>query len=134
MEEGKEATVLLQAIAQVVPSVDFVHGLIFDDLLQDLRGRVPVDALQVEKTAIEPSDQQMSEVGFDGGKLWALGESSEQFAAHGNEHAGSAGCHIEAPEEFQTGRLNGSPQGIERVKTRVGAIALRGVNDYCRIG
>ncbi len=44
MEEGVAAAVYgIDAAAQIVPVADFVHGLITDDLFQNIRWRRPVD-------------------------------------------------------------------------------------------
>ena len=69
MEEGKAAPVRgIEAAAQVVPALDLVHGLVADDLLQDGRRRVPIDAAQDQEAAVEPGVEQAAQVGIDGGE------------------------------------------------------------------
>ena len=52
-----------QAAPQVVPAVDLVHRLVVDDLLEQLRRRIPVDPLQLEEARVEPARQQVLEIG-----------------------------------------------------------------------
>ena len=60
MEEGEAAPVGgIEAAAQVVPALDLVHRLVGDDLLQDRRRRLPVDAAQHQEAAVEPGLQQV---------------------------------------------------------------------------
>ena len=55
MEERVTAPVRrVDAVAQIVPAVDLVDGLVADDLLQNERGFVSVDPAQHKKAAVEP--------------------------------------------------------------------------------
>ena len=66
MEERKAAPVGgIEAAAQIVPALDLVHRLVGDDLLQDRRRRLPVDAAQHQEAAVEPRRQQMHQVAID---------------------------------------------------------------------
>ena len=99
MEEGKAAPVAgIEAAAQVVPALDLVHGLVVDDLLQDGRRRLPVDAAQHQEAAVEPRRQQMHQVAVDGGERRIA--DAQQVAAHGDDLGGGAGRQVEAAEEF----------------------------------
>ena len=60
MEEGVAAAVgRIDAAAQIVPVADLVHGLVADDLFEDVRRRRPVDPAQHEKPPVEPRAEQM---------------------------------------------------------------------------
>ncbi len=65
MEEGEAAAVGRQAAPQIVPAMDLVDRLVCDQLLQHRGRRLPVDAPQFEKAAIEPGGEQMPEVGVE---------------------------------------------------------------------
>ena len=47
----------IEAAAQVVPALDLVHRLVGDDLVEDGRRRLPVDAAQHQEAAVEPGRQ-----------------------------------------------------------------------------
>ena len=69
MEEGKAAAVALQPPPQVVPALNLVHRLVRDDLLQQVRGRVPIHAHDPQEAGVEPRRQQMAQVPVDGLEL-----------------------------------------------------------------
>ena len=48
----------IDAPAQIVPVVDFVHRLVANDLLEHDRGRRPVDPAQHQEAAVEPSENR----------------------------------------------------------------------------
>ncbi len=70
----------IEAAAQIVPTLDLVHGLISDDLFEDRRRRLPVDPPENEEAAVEPDLQQILQIGIDGREArrppWAVRSSS----------------------------------------------------------
>ena len=55
----------IEPAAQVVPALDLVHRLVGDDLVEDGRRRLPVDAAQHQEAAVEPGRQQMHQIAID---------------------------------------------------------------------
>ena len=59
MKEGEQPPVLrLDAAAQVVPAADGVHGLVADDLFQDVGRRRPVDARSTRKPGLNHDENR----------------------------------------------------------------------------
>ena len=87
VEEGEAAAVGLQAAAQVVPAVDGVHGLVVDDLFQQLGRRVPVDTAHLQEAGVEPRAEQVQQVGFERHQFGLLRQPLQQRAAHAHQRA-----------------------------------------------
>src|SRR5262245_7865239 len=118
MEESEAATVAwIEATAQVVPTLDFVHGLVFDDLLQDGCRRLPVNAPQHQKAAIEPRCQKMHEIAIDKSQR-RIGDG-EEVLAHGDDLSRCARRQVEAAEEFLARALDGTLQRRDGARVRV---------------
>ena len=101
MEEGEAAPIgRIEAAAQVVPPLDLVHRLIADDLVEDRRRRVPVDAAQNEKAAVEPGVEQAPQVGVNGGERRIGRRYPQQVVAHADDLVRGAGREVETAEEL----------------------------------
>ena len=108
MEEGVAAAVDgIDAAAQIVPVADFMHGLVADDLFENVRRRRPVDPAQHEKPPVEPRGEQMRHVVIDRGEILAAVHVREQIGAHGDEIAGAVRRAVEAADQFLPPRLGG---------------------------
>ncbi len=59
---GEQASVILEAAAQITPTADFVHRFVLDQFLQRTRRGIPADATQAEKAQVEPDQQQAFQV------------------------------------------------------------------------
>ena len=91
VKEGEAAPIgRIEAAAQVVPALDLVHGLVADDLFEDRRRRIPVDAAQNEEAAVEPDVEQAPQVGVDGSERRIGRRHAQEIAAHGDDLGGGA--------------------------------------------
>src|SRR5262245_17644967 len=118
MEEGEAAPVTrIEASAQVVPTLDLVYRLVFDDLFQDGCRCLPVYAAQHQKAAIEPGCQQMHEIAINKSQR-RIGDGKE-ILTHGDDLSRGARCQVEATEEFLARALNSAMQRGDRARVRV---------------
>ena len=82
MEKGKAAAIRFEPVLEVGPPLDFVHGLVGDQLFQERRRRFPTDPLQFEKADIEPVGEQLAEiVGETPHRHVAVGQRDQLVAA-----------------------------------------------------
>ncbi len=81
MEEREAAAVGRQAPTQVFPAPDLVHGLVGDQLLEDRRGRIPVDPPDVEKAAVEPGLKQILQIRVERQQGRLRRQGAQQVAA-----------------------------------------------------
>ena len=68
MEEGVAAAIGIEPVLQVAPGADVVHRLVADELLQQRRRTVPVDAAEFEEADIEPARQQRLQIALQRGE------------------------------------------------------------------
>ena len=66
MEEGEAPAIGLQPPVEVVPALNLVHGLVENDLLQQVGWRAPVHTDDLQEAGIEPRRQQVADVPIDG--------------------------------------------------------------------
>src|SRR3990167_5901892 len=59
VEEAVAAAVAVQAVLQVGPAADVVHGLVLDELFQQRGGRIPRQATQLQKSHVKPGGEQV---------------------------------------------------------------------------
>ncbi len=101
MEEGEATPVgRVEPAAQVVPPLDLVHGLVADDLVEDRRRGVPVDAAQNEEAAVEPCIEQAPQIGIDRGERRIARRHAQQVTAHRDDLRGRPGRQVEAAEKL----------------------------------
>src|SRR5262249_14916482 len=132
MEEGEAAPVTrIEASAQVVPTLDLVYRLVFDDLFQDGCRRLPVYAAQHQKAAIEPGCQQMHEIAIDKSQR-RIGDG-EKILAHGDDLGRGARRQVETTEEFLARAFNGALQRGDSARVRVRQVDLRRGREGLRI-
>ena len=106
VEEAVEPPVRrADAAAQIVPARDLMHRLVRDDVLERLgRGR-PVDAAQLQKTAVEPGAEQVLEIAVEV-EQFGLGYSRiQQITPHRDERGGAARRAVQAPDQLLGLRL-----------------------------
>jgi len=84
MKEGEAATVGLEPPAQVGPSVDLMNGFVFDETLEDERRRAPVDALQVEESAVEPRAEQVQQIFVERSGYFVINLQEQAWALRDN--------------------------------------------------
>ncbi len=121
MEEGVAAAVdRIDAAAQIVPVVDFVHRLVTDDLFQNVGWRRPVDPAQHEKSPVEPRRQQMHDVAVERRQILVALHQGEQVGAHRHQVAGAAGRAVEPAHQLLPPRL-----GSEMKIAGIGVVRLR---------
>ncbi len=102
----------VETATQVIPPLDLMHRFVSDDLVEDGRRRLPVDAAQHQEAAVEPRRQQMAQIAVDRRHRRIAG--CDQVPAHGNNFSGGAGRQIQAPEELQPRTFHGPLQGSDR--------------------
>ena len=125
MKERKAAPVGLQPAPQVGPVLDRMHRLVPDDLLQQRRGRAPVDLLQIEESGVEPRREQVAEVAVHGAKPGMLAQDLQQIAAHRDDRGRPAWCAVDPPHQLLPRRLDDALKlehalGILPVRVRLG--------------
>ncbi len=135
VEKGVAAPVArIEPAAQIAPVLDLVHRLIADDLLQNVRRRRPVDALEHEKAAVEPRVEQRAEIRVHGLQLGMLLREVEQVGAHGDDLGGRARRHVQPAQELLHRRFDAARQLLQRGLARRVQILLGGFAHALRIG
>ncbi len=124
VEEREAAPVALEPALEVGESVDLVHRLVGDQLLEDCGRGLPVDAAQLQEAAVEPGPEQMGEVEVHGGELRVLAALLEQCAAQLDQHRRSAGRHVHAPEYLLARRFRDSLQRGEVGRRGIAMVGL----------
>ncbi len=108
MEKAVTAAIIrLEAVAKIVPVPDSVDCLVTDNLLENVRGRRPVDGPQHKKSPIEPGGKEVNEVGVDGLEFLIVLEIAEQMLSHPDQRGRSAGRQIETPYQLLPARFGG---------------------------
>ena len=51
---GYTMAIVGEAAVQILPTIDFVHRLVNDQLLQDRRRCAPIDSLELQEAPVEP--------------------------------------------------------------------------------
>ena len=85
---------------QVVPSPDFVDGLVLDELFQNERRCLPTDALDAQKTPVEPRLQQVHHVSIDGLELRIFSEEAAKVGSHRDDRRRPVRSHIQDPKQL----------------------------------
>ena len=133
VKEAEAAPVRLQPPAQVVPVDDLVHRLVRDDLLEHERRGAPVDAMQVQESAVEPGAEHVHEVVVHELELRMSGEGVEQRDAHGEDVAGAVRSGVHQAQELLAPRLGRRGQGCRRLRVRVRPVAFERRFEACRL-
>ena len=126
MEEGEAPPIRRQPPPQVGPAGDLVHRLVGDQLLQHRRGRLPVDAPQLQEAAVEPRPQQVAQVGVERLQRRLGAQVVQQLPAHGDQRRGAARRHVDAAQQFLPGRVGGLGELRRVLRGSVGQIGLGG--------
>src|ERR1051326_3762052 len=123
MKESKATPVIGQTPVQVVPSPNFVHGFIRNELFQDEGRCLPTDAFQLKETAVEPRLEQMQHVTIDCPEVRMVRQYAAKILTHRHNRGSTIRSHVQHSEEFLTRGLGGnfeSPYGI-----RIGSALIR---------
>ncbi len=139
MEEGKATAIgRIEPAAQIIPTLDLVHGLVGDDLFQDRGRRLPVDPAHDQKTAVEPGIEQVLEVAVDlrqrRGQFLVAPGLAQQVAAHGDDLGGRPRCQIETTEEFLARAFDCRLQLRQCLIRRIAGKGGRGVLHLLAVG
>ena len=105
MEKSEAAAIRGQSAAQILPALDFVHGLVGDEFFQNGGWGLPVDPAQFEEAAVEPGGEEMFEVGIQQFKRGLGFEILWEVLAQGDEFCGAALRHVHPAQQFLAGRL-----------------------------
>jgi hypothetical protein len=135
MEEGEAAPVgRRQPSAQIVPAVDRVHRLVADDLLEDVRGRRPVDRSQHQEAAVEPGGEELREVAIHRRKRRIALHPGEYVLAHAHQLERGARRRVEALDQLDAARTRGAMQRHQPGFVGCLAIGVDGPRHDLRIG
>ena len=134
MEEGEAAPVLIQTAAQIVPSIDLMHRLIFDQLFQHHGGRAPVDPLQRKEAPVEPGTQQMLQIAVDSLQFRIGAQVTDKKLAHCDNGGGAARREIQAPHQLLARGLDRSGQRLVVFRIRLLVIGGDGLFNLHLIG
>ena len=135
VEEGEETPVLgLDAPAQVVPVADRVHGLVADDLLEDVGRRRPADATQHEEAAVEPRAEQVPEVAVEHLEHGCILLVPEQLLAHAHEPSRAARREVEPADDLLALGLGGRMQLVQRRRAGASRQAAIACSRRCASG
>jgi hypothetical protein len=115
-------------------SCHLVHRFVADHLLEDVRGRGPVDAADLEEAAVEPRREQVHEIVVDRGEPGMLVQRGEHILAHVHHAGGAAGREVQAPDELLARRLGGGEEVGDGSRSGIGAIALDRAVEAHRVG
>ena len=110
MEDGKATAVCFQPLAEVVPALNLVHRLVKNDLLEQVSGRAPVHAHDLQEAGIEPGRKQVAEVPIDRVELALVTPHLEQPFAHAQDCRGASRRPVQPPEQLLTRRLGDGTQ------------------------
>ena len=138
MEEGVAATVGVEPVLEVLPRADLVHGLVFDQLLEQRRGRGPGDALQLEEADIEPGRQASLQLAIERLEQRVFGDEAQQIRAQVDQELDALRNGVELGQDAQPARAHRGAQpglGIPlcgRADRRL--VGLVGARHLARVG
>src|ERR1051326_662489 len=99
MKESKATPVIGQTPVQVVPSPNFVHGFIRNELFQDEGRCLPTDAFQLKETAVEPRLEQMQHVTIDCLEVRMVRQYAAKVLTHRHNGGSTVGAHVHPSQE-----------------------------------
>ena len=120
--------------AQLGPSVDLMDRLVLNYFFQDRSRRRPVDALEDQKTTVEPGHEQVLEIRIDSTELRVPRDLAKDIFSHSNEHRGTARREVEAAQQFLQTGFGGLVQLAGQFGTRVRDVVRDGLVDLFRVG
>ena len=82
-----------------------MHRLVFDQLLDDRRRRVPGDLAELQEAHVEPARQQRFQIRFEVGERLVLGRELEQGGAHVDQELHPVGQRVELGQQPEPRRL-----------------------------
>src|SRR5436309_15410534 len=99
MKECKTPPIIGKTPMQVLPSPDFVDGLVLDELFQNERRCFPTDALDAQKAPVEPRLQHVHHVSIEGLELRMLSEEAAKFGSDRDDRRRPVRYHIQDPKQ-----------------------------------
>ena len=112
MEEGIKAAVGIQAVLQIAPALDGMHGLVGHDLFQHQGRGSPGDALQLQEADVEPGVQQVLEIAFQGRHGRIVARQRQQLGPQIDQELHAFGQGVELGQQALAGAFQGIAQGM----------------------
>src|SRR5437762_11735541 len=106
MKERKTTPVVLKPPAQVIPSVNLVYGFVLDELFQNKRRRLPVDALDSQEAPVEPCLQELQEITIHRPEVRIVSQHAAKVLAHGDDRRRTFRSHVQEPEQLLAWRFH----------------------------
>ncbi len=133
VKEGEAASIFGESGPEIFEAVDLVHGLVRDDLLQHAGRGVPVDSVHHQEPAVEPRNQQVTQIGVQRPEVRPLIDDGQEIPTHLYEPPGSVGDHVQPPEEPLARRLHGLGQRRARLERRMAPVRIGRFRDGVRV-
>ena len=111
MEISKAAAIGFEAVLEVRPTPDLVHGLVDHQLLEQRSGRIPGDAPHFEEAFIEPAGEQRAHILIEPCEAWIVARELHQFGTHIDEKLDPVRQRIELGQQLH-------PRRFERLAQR----------------
>ncbi|MDI9330286.1 MAG: hypothetical protein QM527_03010 [Alphaproteobacteria bacterium] len=96
----KTTAIGLQAVTQVIPTIDGVHRLVLDDFFQQLGTGIPGDLMQLQKPRVEPRGEQMVQIGIQCAHVGVVAHLGQQLGAQPHQSARRVRGAIDAPQQL----------------------------------
>ena len=134
VEEGIAAPIRLETPLQLGPRAHRVHGLVLDQLVEHSARAAPVDFPELEKAAIEPGFQRVTEVGFNDAPRFVIGNALQELRAHLDQRMGATRRLVQTLEQLAARRIERAPHGGQRLRRRILEIAFGRILRAAEIG
>ena len=138
VEEGVAAAVVVEAVLEVFPRADLMHRFVLHQPFEQRRGRLPGDALELQKADVEPRVEARFELAVEGLELGVVAQEAQQVGAQVDQKLDPLRDGVELGQDADPARAHRHAQARFGVPLRGGAdlrlILGVGLGDARRVG
>ena len=106
MEERIATAIRFETTPQVAPPLNLVDSFVLNEALEHDGRRLPVDALQGEKPAVEPRSEQVRQIGVDLGAIGMVAKRRQQSPPQIHQDGRASRRHVAPPEQLLPRRFD----------------------------
>src|SRR5690348_5822189 len=85
VKEGEAAAIRIKPVLQIGPTAYLMHRLVDHELFEQRRGGFTSDALQLEKSDVEPVGEQPLQILFEPAQQWIMPSEVDELGASVDE-------------------------------------------------
>src|SRR5438132_9124112 len=100
MKKRETTAIIRKPPLQVIPPLDFMHGLVADKLLQNECGRLPAYPFDPKKAGVEPRLQKVYQVGVNRLEIGIFDDHAPQIPTHSDNGCRTVRSRIQQPEQL----------------------------------